>query len=211
MKNTMQLLFLSSLAIGALHALAPDHWLPFVALSRAQRWSKLKTTYSALVAGLGHVSSSVVIGLIGIAIGSATERMSKWETIRGDVASLLLIGFGLAYMVWGLKHISRKHASEDFHHKTKTLSYWTLFILIVFGPCEPLIPLVFASSAYGWVSVVAVVGIFSAATISMMVVQVHAALWGMSFFKMNFFERASDAIAGGVIALTGVAIRIFGI
>ena len=205
----MQLLLLSSLAIGALHALAPDHWLPFVALSRAQKWNKFKTSYSVLIAGLGHISSSVVIGLVAIAIGMATEHVSRWETMRGDVASLLLIGFGLAYMVWGLKQIGREHT--HVHEKTRTVTYWTLFILIIFGPCKPLIPLLFASSAYGWVNVVIVVGVFSIATIAMMMIQVHAALWGVSFFKSHIFEHASDAIAGGVIALTGVAIRIFGI
>jgi hypothetical protein len=205
----MELLLLSALAVGTLHALAPDHWLPFVALSHAQQWSKLKTSYSVLAAGAGHVSSSIVIGLVAIVIGTASERVTMWETVRGDVVSLLLIGFGIAYMVWGIKQIGRKHTHT--RGKTKTLSYWTLFILIIFGPCEPLIPLLLASSAYGWVNVVVTVGIFSAATITIMMLQVHAALWGVSFFKLKILERASDAIAGGVIALTGVAIRIFGI
>ena len=205
----MELLLLSAFAIGALHALAPDHWLPFVALARVQQWSKLKTSYSVLLAGLGHVSSSVVIRLVAIAIGMATEHVSRWEAIRGDAASLLLIGFGLAYMVWGLKQAGRKHT--HVHERTRTISYWTLFVLTIFGPCEPLIPLLFASSAYGWVNVLFVVSVFSAVTIAMMMIQVHAALWGVSFFKLHIFEHASDAIAGGVIALTGIAIRIFGI
>ena len=205
----MEFLLLSSLTIGALHSLAPDHWIPFVALARAQQWSRWKTIYSVFLAGLGHVSSSVVIGLIGIAIGVATERVSGWETIRGDVASLLLIGFGVAYMIYGLKQLGKRHTHT--HDKVKNVSYWTLFILIIFGPCEPLIPLLFASSSFGWINVVAVVMVFSAATLIMMQVQVHAAVWGVSLFRSHAFEHASDAIAGVVIIITGIAIRVFGI
>lgn len=203
----MDLLLFSALTIGLLHALAPDHWIPFVALAKAQQWSKWKTTYSVFLAGLGHVSSSVVIGLIGIAIGVATEHVTGWETIRGNVASLLLIGFGLAYMIYGLKQLGKKHTHRNT--AVKSVSYWTLFILIIFGPCEPLIPLLFASSAYGWYSVVLLVALFGAATIVMMQLQVHAALWGFSFIRTHAFEHASDAIAGGVIVITGIAIRYF--
>lgn len=205
----MELLLFSALTIGSLHALAPDHWIPFVALAKSQHWSKWKTTYSVFLAGLGHVSSSVVIGLIGIAIGVATEHVTGWETIRGNVASLLLIGFGLAYMIYGLKQLGKKHTHT--HDRVKSVSYWTLFILIIFGPCEPLIPLLFASSAYGWFNVVLLVTLFGAATIVVMLIQVHAALWGFSFFRSHIFEHASDAIAGGIIVITGIAIRYFGI
>ncbi len=205
----MKFLLLSSLTIGALHSLAPDHWIPFVALARAHQWSRWKTTYSVFLSGLGHVSSSVVIGLIGIAVGMATEHVSDWETIRGDVASLLLIGFGIAYMIYGLKQLGKHHTHP--HGKVRTVSYWTLFILIIFGPCEPLIPLLFASSAYGWLNVVAVVTVFGIATLGMMQMQVHAAVWGVSLFKSHVFEHASDAIAGAVIVFTGIAIRVFGI
>jgi nickel/cobalt exporter len=29
--------------VGSLHTLAPDHWVPFAALGRAQRWSAART------------------------------------------------------------------------------------------------------------------------------------------------------------------------
>jgi nickel/cobalt transporter (NicO) family protein len=206
----MELLLFSALAIGSLHALAPDHWIPFVALARAQQWSKLKTTVSVILAGVGHVGSSVVISIIGIGVGIAAEHVNGWESMRGNIASLLLIGFGLAYMVWGIKNMGRNHHHQHTH-SPRTVTYWTLFILIIFGPCEPLIPIVFASTAYGWESVIIVVSAFSIATIMIMVVQVHAALWGLSFFNSHYFEHAADAIAGGVIVITGIAIRVLGI
>ncbi|MFH0990777.1 MAG: hypothetical protein V1799_12250 [bacterium] len=205
----MDVLVFSTITISLLHALAPDHWLPFAALARAQSWGKWKITTVTALAGVGHVASSLAIGALGILLGFAAERVNLWESNRGNVASLLLIGFGVAYMVWGLKNWGRKH-SHDMD-KTKTVSYWTLFALIVFGPCEPLIPLIFASSAYGWSSVFLIFILFGIATIFMMLLQVHLAVYGLSLFRSHWFEHASDVIAGGVIALTGIMIRLLGI
>lgn len=205
----MTVLLLSTITVGILHALAPDHWLPFVSIARAQNWSRRRVTSVTTLAGFGHVSSSLVIAALGIALGFAAEEVNLWESRRGDVASLLLIGFGLAYMVWGIKNWGRKHSRHI--DKAQTVSYWTLFALIVFGPCEPLIPLIFASSAFGWAEVFAVFLLFGLSTIGMMLLQVHLALFGVSLMRAHWFEHASDVIAGGVIVLTGVFIRAFGI
>lgn len=204
----MNVLLLSTAAVGLLHALAPDHWLPFVMLGKAQNWSRWKLTTVTTLAGLGHVSSSLLIGGIGVALGVAAERMQLWESSRGNIASLLLIGFGLAYMVWGMKNWGRKHTHGM--DKAKVVSYWTLFAVIVFGPCEPLIPLILAGSAYGWAEVFLVFLLFSLTTIGTMILQVQLAAFGFSFFHFHRLEHASDVLAGGVIALTGIVIRVMG-
>jgi len=205
----MNLLLLSSLTVGILHALAPDHWLPFVVMGRAQKWSRTRLTIITVLAGIGHVSSSLIIASLGVLLGVAVEQVELFESSRGNIVSLLLIGFGLAYMVWGIKNWGKQHSHRT--EQTTVLSYWTLFALVVFGPCEPLIPLVFAGYGLGWGAVAAVFAVFSLSTILMMLLQVQLARYGVSFLRSHWLEHGSDAIAGGVIAVTEVAIRIFGI
>jgi sulfite exporter TauE/SafE len=205
----MDLLIFSTITVSVLHALAPDHWLPFVMLGRAQQWSRYKLTAITALAGLGHVSSSLVIGAIGVLLGAAVEEVDVWESARGNIASFLLIGFGLAYMVWGIKNWGRKHSHHIEH--AKVVSYWTLFTLIVFGPCEPLIPLIFVGYGFGWMAVLFVFGVFGVTTIGMMLVQVHLATLGVSFFRPHWLEHSTHVVAGAVIALTGLAIRVLGI
>ena len=48
---------------------------------------------------------------------------------------------------------------------------WTLFAILVFGPCEPLIPLMFVASEHGPAAVLAISGVFSAVTVAMVVGQ----------------------------------------
>jgi nickel/cobalt exporter len=214
----MEILLFSALTIGIVHAMAPDHWLPFVMLGKSQQWSGWKTTRVVTMAGFGHVGSSTVITVIGLSAGAALEHVNGWEELRGNYASLLLILFGVIYAGWGIYrwgNHTHKHSEHHRHlhgkNKAAFISYWTLFALIVFGPCEPLIPLLFASSSYGWMAVSAIFAVFGVVTIGMMLLQVHLALLGLSMMKFHFLADASHIIAGIVIAATGIAIRLLGI
>ena len=91
---------------GVIHTLAgPDHYIPFIAMAKAGKWSTLKTFVVTVLCGFGHVMSSVVPGLIGVAIGIALARLEAFESFRGDIAGWLLLGFGVAYLCGeGMRH-----------------------------------------------------------------------------------------------------------
>ncbi len=65
------------------------------------------------------------------------------EGKRANIARWLMIGFGVAYAVWGLK-AAHRHRSERLHGSSVTT--WALIVVFVLGPCEPLIPLIFLAS-----------------------------------------------------------------
>ena len=72
------LLMLTAASIGAVHTLlGPDHYLPFVALSRSANWSTRRTVAVTSACGAGHVLSSILIGMAGIAAGAAIERIEE--------------------------------------------------------------------------------------------------------------------------------------
>lgn len=121
----LPLLVWTAAALGFLHTiLGPDHYLPFVMMAKAHRWSRRKTAWVTLACGLGHVVSSVVIGLILIGLGTAWTQWegSSWASLhelRGSVAAWSLIGVGAALMLWGVVRALRNrphahpHAHED--------------------------------------------------------------------------------------------------
>ncbi|NQT94081.1 MAG: hypothetical protein HQ559_15065, partial [Lentisphaerae bacterium] len=99
--------------IGLVHTLlGPDHYLPFIVMSRARRWSMTRTALVTLACGLGHVLSSVLLGMVGVAFGVGVARLEIFEGFRGSVAAWLLIAFGLTYFVWGLHRAIRRRAHE---------------------------------------------------------------------------------------------------
>src|SRR5665647_2449113 len=96
------LLSLTAASLGFIHtALGPDHYLPFIVLSKARHWSGTKTMWITFLSGVGHVGGSVVIGLIGIALGISLNKLTFIEDFRGNIVAWLLIAFGLAYTIYG--------------------------------------------------------------------------------------------------------------
>ena len=139
--------------------------------------------------------------------------MSAAESHRGEIALWLLIGFGIAYTVWGLKKArDYKHEHVDAETlKSKTITLWTLFAIFVLGPCEPLIPLMFLATEYGWAGIAMVSLAFSAMTIFMMLAQSLLAYAGIQLIRHDIAERYSHAFAGFVIFLTGAFVMVLGI
>lgn len=118
MNVDLGLLVLTAASIGCIHTLlGPDHYVPFVAMGAARRWTTRKTLLITSLCGLGHVAGSVAIGAIGIAIGVSLNRLEWFEGLRGDTAAWLLTAFGLAYLAWGLKKAwrARPHTHGHVH------------------------------------------------------------------------------------------------
>ncbi len=80
-------------AVGVLHTIVPDHWVPITVIARQQGWSKQETARAALQAGTGHVVSTLIIAaIVWIAGVAAAARFGHFVSI---VSSLALIGFGV--------------------------------------------------------------------------------------------------------------------
>lgn len=103
----------AAVTVGSLHALAPDHWVPFAALARAQRWSTGRTVAMTAVCGFGHVTVSVLLGLLGLLFG--VRLLEAFGERMEALAGLLLIGFGLAYGLWGLRRAARAELGRHVH------------------------------------------------------------------------------------------------
>ncbi len=207
----MEALILSAVGIGFLHSLAPDHWLPFASIAKAQGWSRQKLFGVSLLAGIAHVGSSIVLGALGIFLGLGLINLEGAESFRGNIAGFLLIGFGVAYTLWGLKHLRHNHLHLD---DTKKITIWALIAIFIFGPCEPLIPLMFLAVQYGWYGVWLTTAAFSIITVFMVVSQSMLAFMGLEMLPISrvaHMEQWSHIMAGGIIALTGVAVMFLGI
>ena len=105
--------------------------------------------------------------------------------------------------------------SDHSHiHTSKSISLtpWVLFTIFVFGPCEPLIPLIMYPAARNNMMAVALVAaVFGVVTISTMLVMVLVSSYGFSKLSLRRLERYSHALAGLTILLSGGAIKFLGL
>ena len=94
------LLIAAVAAVGVLHTIVPDHWVPITLIARQRGWSKAETARAAFQAGIGHVVSTLVIAaLVWIA---GVEVASRFGHIVDVMASIALIAFGgwIALSAW---------------------------------------------------------------------------------------------------------------
>lgn len=171
MDSQILILIATAASLGFFHTLlGPDHYLPFIVMSKARNWSNLKTAWITTLCGLGHVGSSVLLGGAGVLFGVGLQKLEIIDTFRGDWAAWGFLLFGLAYLLWAIwklkknvphghyhAHDNTVHSHHHDHdhpfvkveqtphehsheHRSKNITPWILFLIFVLGPCEPLIP-----------------------------------------------------------------------
>ncbi|MBN1335439.1 MAG: hypothetical protein JXB39_05715 [Deltaproteobacteria bacterium] len=238
--GSVQALAWTALLLGFVHSiLGPDHYVPFVMMARAWRWSWPKTILITALCGLGHVGSSIVIAAVLIAAGTAfsgweSTRWAALHEVRGAVAAWSLMGFGAAYAIWGVHRALRgrthvhRHVHEDgdvhthahahekdhahVHGSAERVTPWVLFTVFVFGPCESLIPLALAAWALGGTgAAVVTAGAFTLSTVATILVTVGLLLGGLNRIALGPVERWTHAVAGASLVACGAAIRFLGL
>ena len=188
-------------------------------LARAQKWSLSRLLSITFLCGTGHVLSSVLLGLFGISIGVAIDRLEIIEVRRGQMAAWLLIGFGLAYAIWSLHRERRKRSRLQLNsdllsqrQRRRKATVWGLFIVAVLGPCEPLIPILMAPAFdQMWTTVVGIILVFGLVTVGMMCLLVTIGYFGLRLPVFSFLERHVHTASGLAIAGSGLAIQLLGI
>ena len=236
MNDSIALLSATAVSIGFLHTLlGPDHYLPFIVLSEAKKWTLKKTMFITFLCGLGHVLSSVVLGLLGILVGIELKKLVAIESFRGNLAAWFFIAFGLIYVIISIRNLIKNkrhkhshfhldgelHSHEHNHHEEHTHVHdndvvkttpWILFLIFVFGPCEPLIPiLMYPAAKNNLPGTVLVALLFSFVTITTMMSIVLLFKVGLKKINIKPLEKYNHLIAGSVILLSGLAIQFLGL
>ncbi len=236
MDNSLILLSITAISIGFVHTLlGPDHYLPFIVLSESKKWTIKRTMSITFICGIGHVLSSVILGLVGIAVGLSVNKLISIESFRGNIAGWLFIAFGLVYLILSIRNLykKRRHSHSHFHldkgahthdhdhhlehshiHETDAVKTtpWILFLIFIFGPCEPLIPILMYPAAENNITGSVIVSVlFSIVTIATMMSIVLAFKLGFSRINLKPVEQYSNIIAGVMILFSGIAIQFLGL
>src|SRR5512145_1282359 len=104
-------LFFGSLLLSMVHAVIPNHWLPVVAIGRAEKWTLRETLMVTGISGFAHTLSTIIVGItIGI-IGISLS--SNYKFISEKIAPGLLIVLGIVYLVIDRLHHHKHHHGLD--------------------------------------------------------------------------------------------------
>ena len=110
-------------AVGVLHTIVPDHWVPITLIARQRGWTRAETARVAFKAGIGHVLSTLAIAMVvwigGVAVAT---RFGQWVEI---IASLALVGFGgwIAISAWRDLRSGGGHGHDHGHGHSHDIAH----------------------------------------------------------------------------------------
>jgi hypothetical protein len=102
-------------AVGVLHTIVPDHWVPIALIARQRGWSKAETVRASFQAGIGHVLSTLLIAVVVWFAGVAVA--TRFGHIVDTAASIALVAFGgwIAISAWRELSAGAGHGHSDVH------------------------------------------------------------------------------------------------
>ena len=215
MRDSSGLLLVGAVAaVGILHTIVPDHWVPITLIARQRGWSQAETARMALKAGAGHVLSTLAIALVIWISGVAVAvRFGHWVD---TIASVALIGFGawIAIGAWRDLRTGHGHSHDHGHghqhsHPEKTKNRTALLLILGSSPMVEGIPAFFAAGKYGVGLIILMSLMFAATTIATYVLLCVYSVAGLQRVSLGPLERYGEVLSGGFIALVGLVFWIW--
>lgn len=196
-------LLTGTVLLAAVHALIPNHWLPLVAVARAEGWKRPELTRVTLLAAAAHVSGTVLLGLVLGKIGKELE--AEYGRTIVAASAVLLIAFGLIYFTVNLPH-HHHSAQQDVSAYKRSKRKWVLiFIGMMFlSPCLEVESLFLSAGAFGMGQVAAMAVVYAVVSILGIWLLVNLGYKGVNLLPASFIEHNEKRISGAVLMLVGI-------
>jgi putative Mn2+ efflux pump MntP len=193
-------LIIGTLTISIFHAVLPSHWLTFVLVGSAQKWSKKKIMRLMFLAGSGHVLMTTILGLVAATIAKGV--LSYLEYFDTFVTSGILIVLGLVYIFLGIKNKTNEH--DLAHGSSNKANETSLFLMLTLSPCEAMIPVFFVAGTMDWSTILMLSLVVTLSTIGIMISLTFLALAGYSRIHFPWLERNEKTVVGAILFVLGV-------
>lgn len=188
-----------------LHAALPTHWLPFVLVGRAQRWSLMRVMTVAVTAGLAHIASTALVGSLIVAAGLA---LNAWiGGLLPHLSAALLFLFGAFYLARASlqKPITATGPEAEVPEPAVSdrAAFWGLVLMMAVTPGEVLLPIYLSSATEGVMALGLLTLAFAAGTVLGMTLLAALASAGYSILRLERWARYEGAILGVALILIG--------
>jgi nickel/cobalt transporter (NicO) family protein len=113
MSDATPALIAAAAGVGFGHAILPDHWVPLAVVGRTRRYPLARVARVSSLAGIAHVTVSLLLGAVIIAIG--LQFRSSIEHAQNAIVGGLLVATGVAFIGLELSGRGHGHARDHGH------------------------------------------------------------------------------------------------
>ena len=195
-------------ATAFLHAALPTHWLPFVLVGRAQRWSRGRTLAAVAAAGLAHIVATAAVGGLIVVAGLALDH---WLAgVLPYLSAILLFVFGAFYLLRAVVKRPQPASGPAFDLPEPAVShaaaFWGLVAMMAISPGEVLLPFYLNQAQSGPGVLAALTVAFAAGTVLGMAVFTLLARAGWSVLRLERWARYEGAVLGLALIAIGLLV-----
>ncbi|RYE59322.1 MAG: hypothetical protein EOP48_01245 [Sphingobacteriales bacterium] len=195
-------IIIGSLLISLLHAVIPNHWLPVLAIGRKEGWTLGETSRVTFIAGMAHVISTIIIGLLLGLIGQElTEHIESFTRI---IAPSVLILMGLYFIRQHYTHHHFHVDQQQIKKKTKKSIILALIFAMFLSPCMEIEAYFLLAGTKGIAAVTGIAAMYLFITVTGMVLLVRLAYKGVLKMNWHSLEHQSGIITGWTLVITGI-------
>jgi nickel/cobalt transporter (NicO) family protein len=198
-------ILISSLILSLIHAAIPNHWMPIIAISKAEKWTKKQTLSATLITGFSHTLSTV---LIGIAIGFAGYKFSEYYSdISHKLSSIILIALGIIYII--IDYYNNKthtHIDENItkQNKSRIAILISLSIAMFLTPCVEIEAYYLRAGIIGWAGIIIVSAVYVIVTAVTMIILTFIGMKSTEKIRSHFLEHHEKLVTGIVLVILGI-------
>lgn len=195
-------IIIGSLLISLLHAVIPNHWLPVLAIGKKEGWSLAETSRITFIAGMAHVLSTIIIGLLlGLIGNELTEHIESFTRI---IAPSVLILMGLYFIRQHYTHHHFHVDQQQIKKKTKKAIILALVIAMFLSPCMEIEAYFLLAGTRSWYLLAAIAAMYSLITIAGMQIWIHIVYKGLLKLNWHKWEHNAGIITGLILVVTGI-------
>jgi nickel/cobalt exporter len=199
-------IFAGSLVLSVLHAMIPSHWIPMIAIGKAEKWSTREILFVTGIAGFAHTLSTVMIGIF---IGFVGYKLAgNFEFITSLIAPSVLVLIGAVYIILDFAKSKHGHDHILVDSKNTGKSKWTILISLslamFFSPCLELEAYYFQAGTMGWQGILTVSAVYIFVTVMIMMLLVFLGSRGIQKINSHFIEHHEKALSGIVLIILGI-------
>ena len=202
-------ILIGSLVLSLIHASIPNHWIPLIAIGKAEKWTQKETMFATLITGFAHTFSTVLIGIIVGFIGASIS--GYYEMIVRYVAPCILLVIGIIYILidrWGSHHHHEHCHDYKIKSKSNNSSKWTLLtslsVAMFLTPCIEIEAYYFQAGLMGWTGIFMVSVVYVISTVLLMLILVYFGIKGVQRIRSHTLEHHEKMITGVVLVILGL-------
>jgi len=199
-----QILFINqyivaTILLALIHGSIPNHWLPFIALSRAEKWSTKKLIMIISIGAIFHSLSTAILGFFISYFGYYISSISQLEKI---LPTFFMVFLGMIYLI--IDH--QEHYNDPLKKKSinPIFSVILLYLGMFFSPCLEIEAIYFSVGRYGLTSFVLISLIYTIITLVSMLTFSYLAYKGLLKYFPKILEKYEKRMIGLVLIILAI-------